>query len=74
MPDPTTHDRDDQPLDSVDAVDDESDLENEPPDESVLLGASGVEQEVLAELARAEAELSEPNAPPEPPDDEGTEV
>ena len=33
--------------------------ENEPPDESTLLGATGVEEEVLAELARAEAELSE---------------
>ena len=28
------------------------------PDESTLLGATGVEEEVLAQLARAEAEMS----------------
>lgn len=56
------------------AEDDESDLENEPPDESVLLGAEGVEQELLAELARAEAELSDPNAPDYDPDAEGAQV
>ena len=39
--------------------------ENEPPDESTLLGATGVEAEVLAELARAEAELSAPDVEPE---------
>ncbi|HZU76111.1 MAG TPA: hypothetical protein VFA70_05055 [Dehalococcoidia bacterium] len=43
-----------------------------PPDESTLLGATGVEAEVLAEAARAEAELRDPNA--DPPDDEGAEV
>ena len=56
------------------ADEDESDLENEPPDESTLLGATGVEAEVLAELARAEAELSDPNAPDEPPDETGAQV
>jgi hypothetical protein len=35
-----------------------------PPDESTLLGATGVEEEVLAEAARAEAELNDPAAPP----------
>ena len=35
---------------------------DEPPDESTLLGKSGVEEEVLAELARAEAELEKPSA------------
>jgi hypothetical protein len=48
--------------------------EDEPPDESVLLGATGVEEEVLAELARAEGELSDPNAPDDHADDEGAEV
>ena len=56
------------------AEEDESDLENEPPDESTLLGATGVEEEVLAELARAEAELSDPNAPDEPADEKGAQV
>ena len=31
------------------------------PDESTLLGKSGVQEEVLAELARAEAEMSNPS-------------
>ena len=62
------------PTDAVDADEDESDLENEPPDESTLLGVPGVEEEVLAELARAEAELSDPNAPDEPPDEKGAQV
>ncbi|MBV8527440.1 MAG: hypothetical protein JOZ75_03915 [Candidatus Dormibacteraeota bacterium] len=63
------------PEDIADAADeDESDLENEPPDESTLLGASGVEAEVLAELARAEGELSDPNAPDEPDDEKGAQV
>ena len=56
-----------------DAAEDESDLENEPPDESVLLGATGVEGEVLAELARAEGQLSDPNAPDDP-DEKGAQV
>ena len=55
---------------------DESDLDNgsdgtpdedEPiPDESILLGRVGVEEEVLAELARAEAKLNDPSAPDDP--------
>jgi hypothetical protein len=36
------------------------------PDESTLLGESGVEEEVLAELARAEARLSDPSAADDP--------
>jgi hypothetical protein len=36
---------------------------DEPPDESVLLGATGVQAQVEAELARAEAEL-DGEAPP----------
>ena len=62
------------PDDAGTAGEDEPDLENEPPDESTLLGATGVEEEVLAELARAEAELSDPNAPDEPADGEGAQV
>ena len=45
------------PEEPVDETEEELE-ENEPPDESELLGKSGVEEEVLAELARAEAELS----------------
>ena len=33
------------------------------PDESTLMGGSGVEEEVLAELARAEATMSDSSAP-----------
>ncbi len=33
------------------------------PDESSLMGRSGVEEEVLAELARAEARMSDGSAP-----------
>lgn len=63
------------PEEATDTEDeDESDLENQPPDESTLLGAGGVEEEVLAELARAEGELSDPNAPDEPDDEEGAQV
>lgn len=63
------------PQDDADTDDeDESDLENEPPDESTLLGATGVEEEVLAELARAEAELNDPNAPDESADEKGAQV
>jgi hypothetical protein len=36
------------------------------PDESTLLGKVGVEEEVLAELARAEAKLNDPSAPDDP--------
>jgi hypothetical protein len=39
---------------------DEEDPSDKPPDESYLLGATGVEDQVLAELARAEAELHDP--------------
>jgi hypothetical protein len=37
-----------------------------PPDESTLMGSTGVEAEVLAELARAEGEMSDPSAPDDP--------
>lgn len=53
---------------------DQNPPETEPPDGSTLLGATGVEQEVLAELARAEGELNDPDAPDEGPDEEGSEV
>jgi hypothetical protein len=41
-----------------------------PPDDSFLVGVPGVEEEVLAELARAEASLHDPDAP----DDSGGAV
>jgi len=47
--------------------------EDEPPDESTLLGKAGVEEEVLAELARAEAKLAEPGDADDP-DAEGAQV
>jgi hypothetical protein len=43
------------------------------PDESTLIGAVGVEAQVLAELARAEAKMSDPSAPDDP-DAEGAQV
>lgn len=67
MSDPTAHDRD------ADTVPEEP-TEDEPPDESELMGKSGVEQEVLAELARVESELADPNAPAEPEGEEGAQV
>jgi hypothetical protein len=57
---------------------DETDLDDNPgedpaesvhepvPDESILLGKVGVEEEILAELARAEAKMSDPSAPNDP--------
>jgi hypothetical protein len=43
------------------------------PDESTLMGSVGVEAEVLAELARAQAKMSDPSAPDDP-DAEGAQV
>jgi len=43
------------------------------PDESSLVGRSGVEEEVLAELARAEARMSDGSAPDDP-DARGAQV
>jgi hypothetical protein len=60
---------------SSDASDDAAETEEHEsiPDESTLMGVSGVEAEVLAELARAEGEMSDPSAP-DNPDAEGAEV
>lgn len=49
----------DPSTDASDAGDDEL----PPPDDSFLLGVPGVEEEVLAELARAEASLHDPEEP-----------
>ncbi len=43
------------------------------PDESSLMGRNGVEEEVLAELARAEGIMSDPSAPDDP-DARGAQV
>jgi hypothetical protein len=51
------------PADAPDAEDEAS----PPSDDSYLLGADGVEEQVLAELARAEAALNDPDER----DDEG---
>ncbi len=51
---------------------DEAEADDTPPDESTLMGATGVEAEVLAELARAEGEMSDPSA--DDPDDAGAQV
>ncbi|MFN2581814.1 MAG: hypothetical protein ABR498_03625 [Candidatus Dormibacteria bacterium] len=49
---------------AIDTSDDAEELlpEDEPPDESTLMGKAGVEEEVLAELARAEGELNDASA------------
>lgn len=39
---------------------DPSDEESPPADDSYLVGATGVEEQVLAELARAEASINDP--------------
>jgi hypothetical protein len=44
------------PVDSSDSPDEES----PPADDSYLVGATGVEEQVLAELARAEASINDP--------------
>ena len=52
----------DAPIDGVyESVPDES-----VPDESSLMGKVGIEDEILAELARAEAKMSDPTAPDDP--------
>jgi hypothetical protein len=43
-------------------VDEKPEDPEPPPDDSFLLGVPGVEEEVLAELARAEARLQDPEA------------
>jgi hypothetical protein len=43
------------------------------PDESTLMGRNGVEEEVLAELARAEGMMSDPSAADDP-DARGAQV
>ncbi len=48
---------------------DTDDSAGPPPDESVLLGSTGVEAEVLAELARAEAEMNDPQGNADENDD-----
>jgi hypothetical protein len=47
------------PTDPADSSD-SSDEESPPADDSYLLGATGVEEQVLAELARAEASINDP--------------
>jgi hypothetical protein len=55
------------PSDSV-----EEEAESHPADDSYLLGATGVEEQVLAELARAEASINDPEEPDD--DSEGAVV
>lgn len=65
----------DDPQSADDQTDEDSAVEDERiPDESTLIGAKGVEEEVLAELARAEAKLSDPSAPDDDPEAEGAQV
>ena len=45
------------------ATDSDSGEDSPPTDDTYLLGASGVEEQVLAELARAEASLHDPEEP-----------
>jgi hypothetical protein len=48
------------PDDPATAPSDSSDEASPPTDDSYLLGATGVEEQVLAELARAEASINDP--------------
>jgi hypothetical protein len=48
------------PGDPAPAPPDSADQESPPADDSYLLGATGVEEQVLAELARAEASINDP--------------
>lgn len=67
-----TTDPGDGPLDDPAATDsDEPEEHDEPPDDSFLMGEAGVNEQVEAELARAEAEL-EGDAPES--DDDGAVV
>jgi hypothetical protein len=52
-------DQDTPDFDDADPGDTSSQAEEPIPDESTLLGKTGVQEEVLAELARAEAEMSD---------------
>jgi hypothetical protein len=51
-----------------DSTSDPGDEESHPADDSYLLGATGVEEQVLAELARAEASLQDPEESPDESD------
>jgi hypothetical protein len=51
-----TPERSEMPSDPSEAGDEES----PPADDTYLLGATGVEEQVLAELARAEANMNDP--------------
>lgn len=44
------------------------------PDESTLMGKGGVEEEVLAELARAEGKMNDPDETEDDPDARGAQV
>ena len=55
--------------DPAETPDDTLSDDDRPPDESTLVGAEGVEAEVLAELARAEGEMAAGED-----DDEGAQV
>jgi hypothetical protein len=58
-------DRSATPIDPepAESDDDAAEAEDHPPDDSFLLGVPGVEEEVLAELARTEATLHDPGLP-----------
>ena len=51
-----------------DSTSDPRDEESHPADDFYLLGATGVEEQVLAELARAEASLQDPEESPDESD------
>jgi hypothetical protein len=51
------------PSDQTAAPSTSADEESPPSDDSYLLGATGVEEQVLAELARAEASINDPEVP-----------
>jgi hypothetical protein len=51
------------PSDPAAAPSESSDEDSHPTDDSYLLGATGFEEQVLAELARAEASINDPEEP-----------
>jgi hypothetical protein len=65
-----------EPTDSAPPANDDEPLppDDQPPDESTMMGMPGVETEVLAEAARAEAELADPAHEPGDDELEGAEV
>ena len=65
----------DQPPEEEPDADEASEQQDDRiPDESTLMGKGGVEEEVLAELARAEGKMNDPDETEDDPDARGAQV